>query len=88
MHQIDQETAVADFSFYDAAYLHNGKDILKLLRDDAVNPNKMEYVLGDEVMKALQSLSQPFREIIYLLRDIGFVDLSCKGVRLNFEVVE
>jgi transcription initiation factor IIE alpha subunit len=28
------------------------------------------------------------REIIYLLRDIGFVDLSCKGVRLNFEVVE
>jgi hypothetical protein len=31
---------------------------------------------------------EEIREIVFLLRDIGFCDISCKGIKLNFKVIE
>jgi RNA polymerase sigma-70 factor (ECF subfamily) len=56
----------AEFSFYKAAKEEARKVSDTIPEEQILDPAKLEYILGDEVKKALDSLSSEFREAIFL----------------------
>ena len=61
---IDDEEA--EFSFYAAAQEESRKRDETLPEEAIADPQKLEYVLGDEVKQALDSLPDEFREVVFM----------------------
>jgi len=63
-----------------------GKLIFRLAEID--NPERfIEWkIVYEKLGRGFSIRKEEVRETICFLRDVGFVDISCKGVRLNFGV--
>jgi RNA polymerase sigma-70 factor (ECF subfamily) len=68
----------AEFSFYKAAQEEARKASESISEEVVLDPSKLEYVLGDEVKKALDSLSDDFREAIFLcdVQGLSYVEMA------------
>lgn len=73
---IDEENE--DFSFYVAAKGEAEKALETLPEKILENPSRLEYVLGDEVKLAMDSLSNEFREVIFLcdIEGMAYQDIA------------
>jgi hypothetical protein len=45
-------------------------------------------IVYEKLGRGFSIKKEEVRETMCFLRDVGFCDVSCKGVRLNFEVIE
>lgn len=61
---IDDEDA--EFSFYTAACEEAWKASETLPEEAVADPKKLEYVMGDEIKEALDSLPDEFREVVFM----------------------
>lgn len=68
----------AEFSFYAAAQEEAKKSSNSLPLEEALATSRLEHVLGDEVSKALDSLSEEFREVIFLcdVQEFSYQEIS------------
>ena len=74
--QVAEEAS--DFSFYAAAQEEVRKSSNVLPLEEALATSRLEHVLGDEVSKALDSLSEEFREVIFLcdVQEFSYQEIS------------
>lgn len=70
----------SEFSFYEAAMnrLQAKGNNREVVHPDALEPSRLEHVLGDEVTKALAVLSDEFREVIYLcdVQELSYEEIA------------
>jgi RNA polymerase sigma-70 factor (ECF subfamily) len=68
----------AEFSFYKAAQEEARKASEAMPEEAVIDPAKLEYVLGDEVKRALDSLSEDFREVIFLcdVQGLSYLEIA------------
>jgi RNA polymerase sigma-70 factor (ECF subfamily) len=80
---IDEDDA--EFSFYAAAQEKAWRDSETLSEDALLKPEKLERVLGDEVTRALETLPEEFREVVFMCDIQGFSYQEMAGI-LNVPV--
>lgn len=63
-----------------------GKLILRLIEIDKPERFIEWKIVYEKLSRGFSIKKEEVRETVCFLRDMGFVDISCKGVRLNFGV--
>ena len=63
-----------------------GKLILRLANIDKPERFIEWKIVYEKLGRGFSIKKEEVRETMCFLRDVGFVDISCKGVRLNFGV--
>lgn len=76
--EIESAGKEKEFSFYDRIYHENKAQTAEIPHDLLYHPAKLENILGDEISKAMESLPQDFREVIYLcdVQELSYVDIA------------
>ena len=65
-YKLQPEEIEENYSYYGEAFHHKKKQPGLYEGEEGLKPEKLEYILGDEIIRALNDLSDDFREVIYL----------------------
>lgn len=63
-----------------------GKLILRLLEVNRQGKYIEWSNIYEKIGRGFSIKKEEIREIMFMLQDIGICDISCKGIKLNFEV--